>query len=284
MLWEGNMHVDPGPVRFDLWPKWSKSILAISGYIFIYGFLFVVSLICKAYGFNLWSAISPDLLQLYLTLTQIIVVLLALYFFFEAYDKSAGIHRFSSMISYGCLALLAILLIQNLKPSTFGSPFNAVQNYFWQNANGSLLKYILYLLVDEPYVIQFIVIVIVLQIARLQLRQTSKATRIYLPFLMLVAFVFAGYFNLGHGWFLIPVTGGPPPLEPLSERVITYVTATTGLISAVAGLYGQIIAGRKLRAEIRLMNSRHVTQGKKAKLKKDTKEKTRKKTAKRSFE
>lgn len=49
-----------------------------------------------------------------------------------------------------------------------------------------------------------------------------------------------------------PQPGNPqqPPVEP--TNLVNYITAITGLVTAVSGLYGQILAGRKQELEYQL--------------------------------
>ena len=71
-------------------------------------------------------------------------------------------------------------------------------------------------------------------------------------------FVLAGLatcFILGLGLLIPPggvAPGQTPVSKPESPTVVLTVTAITGLVTAVSGLYGQILAGRKQKLDYEL--------------------------------
>jgi hypothetical protein len=75
--------------------------------------------------------------------------------------------------------------------------------------------------------------------------------------------------------FELPITAGG--LEtPLLERLTTYISALSGLIAAITGLYSQIIAGRKSLAEVEVEKLRLQVEKEKAKTGKKKPAKSRK--------
>ncbi len=77
-----------------------------------------------------------------------------------------------------------------------------------------------------------------------------------------LAVVFTGYVLISHA-VIPPLSVSTPstpenPHHPKSEPtpVVVYITAITGLVTATSGLYGQILAGRKMKLDYELAKQR----------------------------
>jgi hypothetical protein len=93
-----------------------------------------------------------------------------------------------------------------------------------------------------------VVIILILQILYLQHSQNinTRSAR-YWKVVIVLAIVFCAAYMLiiSIPPVPIPVTGGGP-----DNTVIVYITAITGLVSAVSALYSQILAGKKIKMEM----------------------------------
>lgn len=116
--------------------------------------------------------------------------------------------------------------------------------------------------------VQYLNIVVFLVTVIMILRQKQNLQTVIL-------FSIWGFFTLFTTWILatfketidvdIPATGVPS--VSVLDRLTVYVTALSGLVAAVAGLYNQILAGRKALAEVEVEKLRLQADQAKAKAK-----------------
>lgn len=113
-----------------------------------------------------------------------------------------------------------------------------------------------------------VVIILILQILYLQRSENKNIhSAAYWKVVIYLAIGFCAAYMVVISFppSLIPITGGGPDNSP-----IIYITAITGLISAVSALYAQILAGKKINMEMEVLNAQKAalvnTQGSKNKV------------------
>lgn len=85
--------------------------------------------------------------------------------------------------------------------------------------------------------------------------------------LFAVALLFTIYVSVSHA--VVPPLSVADPSNPSGEaeptNIVVFITALTGLVTAVSGLYGQILAGRKMKMDYDLARRQLEMQARKEK-------------------
>jgi len=210
---------------------------------------------------------GPIFFKVGLTIGQFVIAIFALQLIMLNYREEKKVESIALSIVYASAAVIAVILSEVVKGTNIQT-WDSIKTFL---INDSFLYNIL-----DAVLIQFTLIVFILKI--LSTRSQPEKSRISVivsavTVILGVSFiVFLFLFDYYEG---IPVTGGTN-----YENLIVIITAISGLITAISGLYGQILAGKKLHAEIELLKAQQQSSESSTKIKKKTKkvpEKTEKK-------
>lgn len=230
--------------KFEFSLTWTRFIFSFFGYLTILGVLFGIFLIVK------YSDLFPIFIQensweVSLTIGQFVVAALLLRLIMLYFRRERRIESITLPIVYISAAIMAVILSEDLK----GTDIQA-----WDSIRRFLPDDIFPSSILNQVLIQFTLIVFVLQLVKLQGQwEKSRASLIVsaITAILGVSFViFLFLFTSGY-----TLAGGETNTG--YENLIVLITAISGLITAISALYGQMLAGKKLNAEIELLKAQN---------------------------
>jgi len=269
--------------KYKVWPMWIQLLFAISIYIGIFCILSIIIYILSEsfaqYSWDLYAVISAQ--KLGNGIGMIVIAILLFRLISITYFEKAGVGKIEITLTaiYSIFGIYAFIFFMT---SFSEKHFPKISSHFFD-----LRRVFFYVKFDESPIRGFlrgniieilsivIMLVIILQILYLQYSQKKTITSaVYWKIVIYLAVVFCAAYIL--------VTSLPIPFIPITgglgdDSVIIYITAITGLIGAVTALYTQILAGKKLNMEMELLKA----QNNSLKDAKETKSKSRRKSAKR---
>ena len=248
--------------KFKLWSKRMRFFFVISIFISIYCILSIISYALASSDVKLDSITLNIVSQLLNGIGMSVIAILLFRLISLTYFDKEGVGKIEITLTaiYSQFGIYVFLyFMTGFKEEYFYNLYNLKETlkYAILTSYPGAPPYNGWLLFENILEILSIVIVIIIifQILYLQYSQNKRTTSaVYWKVVIYLAVVFCAAYILVTSLpnLFIPVTGGKA-----DDSVIVYITAITGLISAVTALYTQILAGKKLNMEMELLKAQN---------------------------